>query len=42
MAKVVWTEMAIDDLNNIANFHSVYSENFTSALIQKLFKKPQV
>lgn len=42
MAKIVWTEMAIDDLNNIANFHSVYSENFTSTIIQKLFKKPQI
>jgi addiction module RelE/StbE family toxin len=42
MAKIVWTEMAIDDLNNIANFHSVYSENFTSSIIKKLFRKPQI
>lgn len=42
MVKIVWTEMAIDDLRNIANFHSLYSENFTSAIIQKLFNKPQI
>ncbi|GAA4210116.1 type II toxin-antitoxin system RelE/ParE family toxin [Pedobacter jeongneungensis] len=42
MAKIVWTEIAIDDLNNIANFHSQYSDRFTSALIKKLFNKPNV
>jgi toxin ParE1/3/4 len=42
MAKIVWTEIAIDDLNNIANFHSQYSDNFASALIKKLFNKPKV
>ena len=42
MAKIVWTEIAIDDLNNIANFHSQYSESFTSALIKKLFNKPKI
>jgi toxin ParE1/3/4 len=42
MAKIVWTEIAIDDLNNIANFHSQYSDRFTSALIKKLFNKPKV
>lgn len=42
MAKIVWTEIAIDDLNNIANFHSQYSDNFASALIKKLFNKPKI
>ncbi|WP_293305896.1 type II toxin-antitoxin system RelE/ParE family toxin [Pedobacter sp. UBA5917] len=42
MAKIVWTEIAIDDLNNIANFHSQYSDRFTSALIKKLFNKPKI
>lgn len=39
MAKIVSTEIAIDDLNNIANFHSQYSKNFASALIKKLFNR---
>ena len=42
MAKVVWTEIAIDDLNNIANFHSKYSDGFASAIIKQLFDKPKV
>lgn len=42
MAKIVWTEVAIDDLNNIANFHSQYSNSFASALIKKLFDKPKI
>ncbi|TDG35448.1 type II toxin-antitoxin system RelE/ParE family toxin [Pedobacter changchengzhani] len=42
MAKVVWTEIAIDDLSNIANFHSQYSNNFASAIIRQLFDKPKV
>lgn len=42
MAKIVWTEIAIDDLNNIANFHSQYSDSFTSSLIKKLFNKPKI
>ena len=42
MVKVVWTEQAIDDLNNIANYHSKYSDNFTSVLVQKLFNRVKV
>lgn len=42
MAKIVWTEIAIDDLNNIANYHSQYSDNFASALIKRLFNKPKI
>lgn len=42
MAKIVWTEIAIDDLNNIATFHSQYSDNFASVLIKKLFNKPKI
>ncbi len=42
MAKIVWTEIAIDDLNNIANFHSQYSDNFAAALIKRLFNKPKI
>lgn len=42
MAKIVWTEIAIDDLNNIANFHSQYSDNFAGALIKRLFNKPKI
>ncbi|WP_029275762.1 type II toxin-antitoxin system RelE/ParE family toxin [Pedobacter borealis] len=42
MAKIVWTEIAIDDLNNIANFHSQYSHNFAAAIIKKLFNKPKI
>ncbi len=42
MAKIVCTEIAIDDLNYIANYHSQYSNNFASALIKKLFNKPKI
>ncbi|MGV3546145.1 MAG: type II toxin-antitoxin system RelE/ParE family toxin [Pedobacter sp.] len=42
MAKVVWTEKAIEDLENIASFHSQYSGNYTSALIKRLFNKPNL
>ncbi|MFN0293223.1 type II toxin-antitoxin system RelE/ParE family toxin [Pedobacter helvus] len=42
MAKVVWTEKAIEDLENIASFHSQYSENYTSSLIKRLFNKPNL
>jgi len=42
MAKIVWTEIAVDDLNNIANYHSQYSDNFASALIKRLFDKPKI
>ncbi|WP_316833162.1 type II toxin-antitoxin system RelE/ParE family toxin [Pedobacter aquatilis] len=42
MAKIVWTEIAIDDLNNIANYHSQYSDSFASALIKRLFNKTKI
>lgn len=42
MAKVVWTEKAIEDLENIAIFHSQYSDIYTSALIKRLFNKPNL
>jgi len=42
MAKIVWTVFAVDDLNNIANYHSQYSDNFASALIKRLFDKPKI
>ncbi len=40
MVKIIWSELAIDDLKNIADFHSKYFKNFTATLITKLFKKP--
>lgn len=42
MVKIRWSELAIDDLNNIADFYSKYSLDFTSAIIRKLLNKPQV
>lgn len=42
MAKIVWSEKAIDDLENIASFHSQYSEKYTSALIKRLFDTPNL
>lgn len=42
MAKIIWSVKAINDLENIAKFHSQYSENYTSALIKKLFNKPNL
>ena len=42
MAKVVWMEQAIDDLTNIANFASQYSEQYASAIVSKLFNKADI
>lgn len=42
MVKIIWSDLAIDDLKNIADFHSKYSKNYTSAIITKLFNKPQI
>lgn len=42
MAKVIWTEQAIDDLTNIAQYSSGYSEKYASAIVSKLFNKTNV
>lgn len=42
MFKIIWSDLAIDDLKNHSRFHSKYSKSFTSALITKLFNKPQI
>jgi addiction module RelE/StbE family toxin len=42
MVKVVWAERAIDDLNNIAEYHSRYSENYASSVVSKLFNKVSI
>jgi toxin ParE1/3/4 len=42
MVKVIWSEQAIDDLTNIANYNSRFSENYSAALVTKLFKKSNI
>ncbi len=42
MVKVIWTEQAIDDLTNIANYSSGYSEQYASAIVSKLFSKTNI
>lgn len=42
MAKVIWAEQAIDDLSNIANQSSKYSENYASSIVSKLFNKTNI
>lgn len=42
MVKIVWTEQAIDDLLNIADFESRYSEKYASAIISRLFYRPNI
>jgi|GEM_PF-2447428 len=42
MVKVIWTEQAIDDLTNIANYSSGYSEQYASAIVSKLFNRTNI
>lgn len=42
MVKIIWAERAIDDLTNIAEYHSRYSEKYASAIISKLFNKVSI
>jgi addiction module RelE/StbE family toxin len=42
MVKVIWTEQAIDDLTNIAQYSSGYSEKYASTIVSKLFNKTNV
>lgn len=42
MVKVIWTEQAIDDLTNIAQYSSSYSEKYASTIVSKLFNKTDI
>jgi addiction module RelE/StbE family toxin len=42
MVKVIWTEQAIDDLTNIAQYSSGYSSTYASAIVSKLFNKTTI
>jgi toxin ParE1/3/4 len=42
MAKVIWTEQAVDDLSNIADYCSHFSENYASSIVTKLFNKTNI
>ncbi len=42
MVKVIWTEQAIDDLTNIANYSSGYSGQFASSIVWKLSNKTNI
>ncbi len=42
MVKVIWTEQAIDDLTNIAQYSSGYSEKYASTIVSKLFNKTNI
>lgn len=42
MVKVIWAERAIDDLTNIADYASRYSDKYASSIISKLFNKVNV
>lgn len=42
MVKVVWAERAIDDLTNIAEYSSNYSEKYASSIVSKLFNKVNI
>lgn len=42
MVKVIWTEQAIDDLTNIAQYSSSYSEKYASTIVSKLFNKTNI
>lgn len=42
MAKITWAEAAIDDLTNIAEYCSNYSEQYASSIVSKLFSKVNI
>lgn len=42
MVKVIWTEQAIDDLTNIAQYSSGYSDKYASIIISKLFNRTNI
>ena len=42
MVKVIWTEQAIEDLTNIADFSSRYSDQYASSIVSKLFSKTNI
>lgn len=42
MVKVIWTEQAIDDLTNIAQYSSTYSDKYASTIVSKLFNKTDI
>ncbi len=39
MAEIIWTEMAIDDLNNIAEYISKDSQYYAKDFIQRIINK---
>ncbi len=42
MVKVIWTEQAIEDLTNIAQYSSGYSEKYAATIVSRLFNKTNV
>lgn len=42
MVKIVWSYLAIDDLNNIANYCSNYSNDYASSIIQLIFNRTEI
>ena len=42
MAKVIWAEAAIDDLTNIAEYSSHYSEKYASSIVSRLFNRVNI
>lgn len=42
MAKIIWSEGAIEDLTNIAKYAESYSETYASSIVSKLFNKTEI
>lgn len=42
MVKIIWAERAIDDLINIGNYSSRFSDKYASSIISKLFNKVNI
>jgi len=42
MGKISWSETSIEDLIRIAQFHDIYSEQYSSAITTRLFQKPNI
>lgn len=42
MVKLIWTDQAISDLEDIGNYIAENSENFAKRTVQKLFDRPHI
>lgn len=42
MVKLIWTDQAIDDLGDIADYIAEYSEKYAKLTVKKLFERADI